>query len=548
MPSRIGPLVLELRNILLSLLPSPPPASLSATNSTQAQSTEDHILSQVLMKVMDPSLLESRVERGELEIGELMSFLGETLKLHCAPMRDRLVDAMVSTCVNNSELAKGLRMAFEILELMKLVRNFFSYLPSDIKLTFSTALQDIANHQLKSLRPYLLQNALEFEQKSFADFSTRSCSSESVLPRTRAWLLASADILSKKDAPGQTTKSSQIDRVVCEGLLDLIFPAAGALKSTSDLPSPRSLPESLQLDSLRLQSFHADFTDLTVVYSLLLLFQQMCAPARPTILDIDTMRQEIWCIMSPNSATISNANGMSSSGNSIPNTPSAAGNEKLSCPIWRKSMEDVLLQIGARASLISTRSSNNFLTQAESNFSFLPPPSPDSLLLLVSYFNSNITSSSPLFRLLQSRLRATISLVLSEEFARESRGAAGLKNWWLPSSEISIDSLGSGAASNRRSTLLGGCRLRNTEMNIGEGDMASSQQTQERKIIGAPSSEEDGIDVVLEDESLFESALRKNGLGPLSGEVQILGRRIARVASYHLQVYKPYYGTVLLRA
>lgn len=41
--------------------------------------------------------------------------------MHCAPMRDASIDLMVKTCREVGGVAKGLRMCFEILELMKLV-------------------------------------------------------------------------------------------------------------------------------------------------------------------------------------------------------------------------------------------------------------------------------------------------------------------------------------------------------------------------------------------------------------------------------------------
>lgn len=62
-----------------------------------------------------------QLERGCADIPSLARFLGATVKQHCAPMRDDLVDAMVEACEGRG-LAKGLEMCFEILELMKLVR------------------------------------------------------------------------------------------------------------------------------------------------------------------------------------------------------------------------------------------------------------------------------------------------------------------------------------------------------------------------------------------------------------------------------------------
>jgi hypothetical protein len=116
LPSRLPVLLLELRTILLSLLPEP-----SQGHADVAQA-------------LDADLLAQEVLHGVLDASRLARFMGHTLKLHCAPMRDELVDQMVA-CVESGwspdpiggkgpAVARGLRMCFEILELMKLVRLF----------------------------------------------------------------------------------------------------------------------------------------------------------------------------------------------------------------------------------------------------------------------------------------------------------------------------------------------------------------------------------------------------------------------------------------
>jgi T-complex protein 11 len=122
LPSRLPVLILELRAILLSLLP--------ATSRGYAD----------VAVALDPDLLTQEVHHGVLDSARLARFLGHTLKLHCAPMRDELVDQMVA-CVElgwnrdplggkGPAVARGLRMCFEILELMKLVRSTHSLSPS----------------------------------------------------------------------------------------------------------------------------------------------------------------------------------------------------------------------------------------------------------------------------------------------------------------------------------------------------------------------------------------------------------------------------------
>lgn len=124
LPSRIGPLVAELRAILLSLLPTPP------TNNVFSPSVTDPVGSYELIEsVLDPDLIRQEVEHGVLDVASLARFLGSTLRMHCAPMRDDMVDLMVSLIsgaeggASGEHIAQGLQLAFEILEVMKLVSS-----------------------------------------------------------------------------------------------------------------------------------------------------------------------------------------------------------------------------------------------------------------------------------------------------------------------------------------------------------------------------------------------------------------------------------------
>lgn len=155
LPSRIAALIVELRNILLSLLPpSPPSGSASHLNKLRTTPTRTHDL---VNSVLDPINLITELQKGSLDLPALADFLGFILKSHCAPMRDWLVERMVGLvslkepeCLVQSDspqainleavngrryvgLAGGLRLCFEVLELMKLVRSVVQ--PRDDSLT-----------------------------------------------------------------------------------------------------------------------------------------------------------------------------------------------------------------------------------------------------------------------------------------------------------------------------------------------------------------------------------------------------------------------------
>lgn len=75
----------------------------------------------LIAQTLDPHLITQQLNHGVLDVAGLVTFMGSILKLHCAPMRDEVIEKMVEVVCVDGDVAKGLRMCFEILELMKLV-------------------------------------------------------------------------------------------------------------------------------------------------------------------------------------------------------------------------------------------------------------------------------------------------------------------------------------------------------------------------------------------------------------------------------------------
>jgi len=110
-------LINELREILLTLIYPPGTTVLNPDGTPQANPEQT-----LLMSTLDPDLLLQELDHGVLDVHALFRFLGDRLKGHCAPMRDALVESMVNVVVDFDEIVRGIRMCFEILEWMKLVR------------------------------------------------------------------------------------------------------------------------------------------------------------------------------------------------------------------------------------------------------------------------------------------------------------------------------------------------------------------------------------------------------------------------------------------
>ncbi|KAI1341838.1 T-complex 11 [Xylariaceae sp. FL0016] len=101
---------------------------------------------------LNVDLIMQQFSRGMADLEKLASWLSAVLKSHCAPMRDEWVDQMYNQLTNGNrtndmeELVDGMRSLLSVLEAMKL---------------------DVANHQIRCLRPILIEDTVHFEQRFF---------------------------------------------------------------------------------------------------------------------------------------------------------------------------------------------------------------------------------------------------------------------------------------------------------------------------------------------------------------------------------------------
>ncbi|KAI0484484.1 T-complex 11 [Xylariaceae sp. FL0804] len=101
---------------------------------------------------LNVDLIMQQFGKGLADLEKLASWLSGVLKSHCAPMRDEWVDEMYNQLTNGNrtndmkELVNGMRSLLSVLEAMKL---------------------DVANHQIRCLRPILIEDTVQFEQRFF---------------------------------------------------------------------------------------------------------------------------------------------------------------------------------------------------------------------------------------------------------------------------------------------------------------------------------------------------------------------------------------------
>ena len=294
MPSRIPSFLCEFLEVLLLVIQ---PLSDLTDLSTErgAINTQIHQHSSqatYIRSMLDPVLIEQEIKRGVFDPSGLLQAVGYTLKDHCAPMRDSAVDEMIQmakSCkgdkMSPSGALKAFRMCMELLEVMKLVRPTFQW---SICYSFMVK-QDIANHQLQSLRPYLIRTSGQYELKTF-----QSRDSDIGLKRTSAWIRRSRNALLAQEqtkihrsrppeirAYSKLSINQQIHLATTMGLVDLVFlPPTDRDAATSSTHPDGSLvatayPETLYLDANRFPALSSEAAELTALYMSLLLYRQL---------------------------------------------------------------------------------------------------------------------------------------------------------------------------------------------------------------------------------------------------------------------------------
>lgn len=221
--SRLPILFTTLREILLSLLPSKDQQSVCDT--------------------LDIELINQQLSKKSLDFVSLAAWLSAIFKSHCAPMRDPWVDEMTTKFAEAeasksvSRLVEGLRMIFTILEAMKL---------------------DVANHQIRILRPVLIETAVEFERDYFLQMVSR-CKLD--ISDSINWFQNQHGELLKKDSSitaSQATVSAVLSLLSCSQMVS-------------------EFPSSLAFDHSRLIALRANVRQLVCLQICLVLYRQLVA-------------------------------------------------------------------------------------------------------------------------------------------------------------------------------------------------------------------------------------------------------------------------------
>ncbi|WPK26097.1 hypothetical protein PUMCH_003442 [Australozyma saopauloensis] len=230
--TRLRALFTTLREILLSLLPM---KDRSPVN-----------------EIMDIDLIVQQLNYGLFDFVAMAKWLGDVFKSHCAPMRDLWVLDMINKFqqafdeASVSKLVDGLRSIFSILEAMKL---------------------DVANHQIRILRPVLIETATDFEKDYFHQLITH-CKidiSDSLKWFHRGYAKRQEQLSA---GAGQLTivPSHEMKSVLSHLVIELL--------SCRNMAT--EFPSTLAFDHTRLVLLRADVRQLVCVQLCIVLFKQVC--------------------------------------------------------------------------------------------------------------------------------------------------------------------------------------------------------------------------------------------------------------------------------
>ncbi|KAL2020750.1 hypothetical protein VTK56DRAFT_7948 [Thermocarpiscus australiensis] len=190
---------------------------------------------ELLNEGLNVDLLMQQFNRGVVDLEKLASWLSGILKLHCAPMRDEWVDEMYRELSNGNrnndlgELVKGMRSLLCVLEAMKL---------------------DVANHQIRCLRPMLIEDTVHFEQRFFIK---KIESGKHSIATSRMWYKAAQEHAERLYA------GSRMPYLHAFGEMAVFFEALSRLVLPST--SKDSIPWTFSFDEDRLLKLRSDMYD-----------------------------------------------------------------------------------------------------------------------------------------------------------------------------------------------------------------------------------------------------------------------------------------------
>lgn len=551
-PSRVAPLIEELREVICAVVMPPPPpirirtcGSGSHTPSSPTQprrmTASDEAEVAWLREAFDVPLIEQQLRHGVFNPAKLLIAIGNLLREHCAPARDHLVDTIVEIakrCSTRTEATlidalQAIRLCFDLLELMRLVCVFVVPIGGlQYELINLIYFQDLANHLLAQLRPYLLASAPSFE---ISIFERRPNPTDSI---TRAWiansytkLISSSDLHTSVGAvlpPPERIRSLpsglKVVATVLSALVDLVvFPPnpISAILPPSPTTTPvtkgrqtyhvnvqAEYPETLYLDHSRLLMLTADAADITANAMFLALFRQlvfsesMKRGKRVSIQDdeLSRLKSEINAV-GPQRPGVCFCREYSQS-----DVVEAQAYEP-SIAVWRETMASAALQLAHAVDKTASRDGK----EDDSTAARFAPPDSELLASVTSWCKTYMNATSDVAKVFRKKVAAEMLRALIPRFFAQYYVMGAQRR---PSNNNT-----SQAATMPFATAPDNVMSTTTDCEMADAMGMDANATAAAAAAPKP----------------------KTGLEPLSEEIRLLVERLAKLAALHLRVYMPLY-------
>ncbi|RKP37363.1 T-complex protein 11-domain-containing protein [Dimargaris cristalligena] len=227
--SKIVVMMSEIREIMIEML-----------------ATHDMDLRKDLTTHLDVRLIHQQLQHGVFDVVGIVCYITAVLKRHCAPVRDPLIDSILRA-VHRKDFTLTLKRCFELLELMRL---------------------DLANHQVRTMRPQLVASAPHFEWTYMSGLIKAGTLS---VTRTKAWW---TQLLDPSSNPIAETNSNRL-ALFLDGIVQFLV--------SDDRRWAEHIPETFHLDISRLHLLRNEWHNIYVMSIILLIYRQAITTfLRPT--------------------------------------------------------------------------------------------------------------------------------------------------------------------------------------------------------------------------------------------------------------------------
>ena len=245
-------------------------------NSLIAMLSEGSKVGQQIQEVLDQELIVQQLDKNSFDIPKCLHFIVSKMLQLCAPIRDTSIRAIA----NETELTRAFERILDVLEDMKL---------------------DLMNFQLQSVKPYLIQQAAEYEKIKFNEALERN---EIQLNRTKEWLKKTVVDLQSVTAsrnPENITHPDlkvKFESVYHSALLSLVF---------SNSPIEQEMvAETLLLDYERICSLQNEAQAIAIVSALVMLSKNIVPELRRNDVASKKLKESLFILLEHKETSIDN--------------------------------------------------------------------------------------------------------------------------------------------------------------------------------------------------------------------------------------------------